>query len=56
MIVVFRFLFQTTNRGVEIMTSDAAINPQIVESVRVDIERRELEEFESPIVQDISLL
>lgn len=36
-----------------IQTSDAAISPQIVESVSVAIDRDELKEYEIPVAQEV---
>lgn len=36
-----------------IQTSDAALSPQIVESVSVAIDRSELKDYETPIAQEI---
>lgn len=37
-----------------IQTSDAALSPQIVESVNVAIDRSELKDHESPVVQVVN--
>lgn len=37
-----------------IQTSDAAISPQIVESVNIAIDRNELKEYEMPVAQEVN--
>lgn len=36
-----------------IQTSDAALSPQIVESVNVAIDRSELKDYEVPVTQEV---
>ena len=36
-----------------IQTSDASLSPQIVESVSVEIDRRELKDYEKPVVREV---